>query len=220
MDELNMARQQRYATVRIAARETVLKVATDGTTHGGKLATYLVMTPRKQPYLKYMIIVAIGQHAIVKHSLLRVLDLMVVSKALVHLLITHNPMYKATFRHHWTVLHYSPISLVDLTLAEHIVKTAQRLRRTGKNNQPTDRTVKTMGDTKEHVTRLGILLLDICLHIIRERSIASLVALDDLSAFLVHHYNVVIFINYFQLLFLSIVHQLHVHATVNLDNLT
>ena len=56
-----------------------------------------------------------------------------------------------------------------------------------------------MSHAKKHVARLGILHLYIFLHKIRERSVASLVALDDLSAFLIHHYHVVIFINYFQL---------------------
>ena len=65
----------------------------------------------------------------------------------------------------------------------------------GENHDPAHRTIQTVRDTDKDVTGLAILLLQPCLQHLRERLIARLVALHDLTAGLIYRYNMIILVN-------------------------
>ena len=151
-----------------------------------------------------------------QHRLLAVRHLVVVGIRLILLLIARQPMLQRLPRisSHFSFLisHFydSPVRLMHLAVAEHLVQTCQRLRRAGKDHQPADGTVQPVYHAQEHSTGLGILLLDIGLHQVRERSIAGLVSLYDLSALLVYYDNMVVLVDYvhhYQLITYSFHHQ-------------
>ena len=84
---------------------------------------------------------------------------------------------------------------MDLSFAEHLVESAQRLLGACKYNQSADGPVEPVYDTEKDVARFLVFLLDIILHNVRERSIARFVFLDDFSAFFVYDDNMVVFVN-------------------------
>ena len=60
-----------------------------------------------------------------------------------------------------------------------------------------------MGDAQKHRTGLLVFLLDILFHRLRQRFVAGLVALHDLSASLRHDDQMVVFIYYFHISLLN-----------------
>src|SRR5574344_1471038 len=189
MQKLSMTRQQRDASVGVAALRSVFQVALDWASHGCQLAAYLVMSARVKTYLKYVVCVARGYEPVVEHRLLRVFHLVIVGVALVLLLVAHYPTDERGGVSLRLVLHYGPVCLVHLAPAEHLVESRQCFRRACEHHRPAHGTVEAMYYPEEDVPRLLVLHLDIVLYNVRERSVASLVALDDLSAFLVYYDN-------------------------------
>ena len=69
-----------------------------------------------------------------------------------------------------------------------------------------------MHHAQEYGSWLGIFLLDVVFDNIRKGAIASLVSLYDLPALFIDDDNMVVLVDY--------LHSLHVHATVDLDDLS
>ena len=195
VDEVNAVGKQRYTAVRIAARSTVFKVTLDRTANGGQLTSYLMMTACQQVNLNEVIVVGMGYEAVTQNGLFAMRLLCGVSTALVLFLVAHYPVrqFTLTLRRH--ILSNSPIGLMHFTAAEHTVEACQSLGGLGINHQARHRAVKTMSHTKEHIPRLGVLLLYIRLNHISEGEIAGLVTLYDLTTLFLNHYNVVIIID-------------------------
>ena len=64
MNKFYAAREQRDASVGIAAWRSVLQVALYGAAHVGKLAAYLVMTTGEESHLKEHIVVRLGTQTV------------------------------------------------------------------------------------------------------------------------------------------------------------
>ena len=94
---------------------------------------------------------------------------------------------------------YGPIGLVHLSFGKHLVQSGEGLRGACEDDEAADGTVEAMHHAKEDGTWLVVLLLQIVLHQLRERLVASLVALDDLAALLIDDDNVVVLVDYFHL---------------------
>ena len=84
---------------------------------------------------------------------------------------------------------------MHLSIGEHTVEAREGLRRSGENDEATDRTVETMDDAEKDVARLLILLLDILAHEVCQGHVASLVALNNLAGSFVHNYNMIILVD-------------------------
>ena len=104
------------------------------------------------------------------------------------------------FRLLGTTLNDSPISLVNLIVAKHIIKSCQRLARLGKDHKSADRTVDAVSHATEYIARLGISLLNILTHNLHKRSVARLIALHNLARTLIDDDDVIVFVDYFHLL--------------------
>ena len=99
-----------------------------------------------------------------------------------------------------------------------------------------------MHHTQKHIAGLGILLLKILLDCFRERHVARLIALNDFRHSLVDYNDMIVFVNNFHKYFAykrrrrkdaeirslrfcvptsnKCSQKLHIHATVNLNNLS
>ena len=184
------------ASIRIGTGRTILEVSLDGATHLGQLATNLMVTPGHQLYLQQMIMDRTGNHPIAQQGLFAILHFAVVGIRFVLLLVPHKPMHQFAFSFSRTVLHHCPIDFMYVAHTEHLIQARKSLARLGKNDQATHRTVETMGDTNKHITRLLILLLQPGFHHLRKGGISGLVALHYLGGSLVHHDDVIVFVNY------------------------
>ena len=189
-------REKRDATIRIAARRAILQVTLDRASHLSKLTSYLMMSASHQVHFQQGIVVRMSYHLILQYRLLRVLHLMVVSITLVLLLVSHYPVGQGCLRFPWHVLHDGPIGLVYLTITKHIVESTQCLGSLGKHHKSRNRTIKAMHHAQEHIAWLLVLLLDILFHSLRERLVASLIALHDFATSLRDYDYMVVFVNY------------------------
>ena len=78
--------------------------------------------------------------------------------------------------------------------AQHVVESRERLRSLGEYYGPSDGSVKAMHHTEKDVAGLCVALLDEGLDCFGERSVAGLVALDNLTGALVDDDYVVVLI--------------------------
>ena len=133
---------------------------------------------------------------IMKNSLLRILHFFIVRIRFVLLLISYQIMHQFSFRFFRTILHDCPVCLFDLSIPEHLIQTRQSLARLGKNDQSAHRTIQAMSHSQKNIARLRILLLEILLHCFRQRCITRFITLHNLRGRLIHHNDMVVFINY------------------------
>ena len=189
------ARMKADAAIRIAARSPILQVATDGTTHLGQLASYLVVATRLELNLQQIIAFRMGHDTIAEHRALAARHLAVVGTSLVGTLVARQPMRERSLLLRRAVGHDGPIRLADpLMLRKEGIQAGQSLAGTRKKYDTTNGAIQTMDNTKEDVTRLLVTSLQVVLHDIRERRVARLVALHNLAAGLVDYYDVVVFV--------------------------
>ena len=85
---------------------------------------------------------------------------------------------------------------MHLAVTKHIVQSRQRFRSTGEDNKASHRTVKPVNYTKEYGTRFSVLLLDVLLHRLRQRLIASLITLHYLTTLFVDDDDMIILIDH------------------------
>ena len=199
MNKFYAAREQRDASVGIAARRSVLQVALYGAAHVGKLATYLVMTTGEESHLKEHIVVRLGTQTVFQDGFLGTLALLVVSITLILLLIADEPVGECAFLRDGVFLDNSPIGLVNVARAEHLVQTRKGFGCAGKDNESAYGTVKTMHHAKEYVARLSVLHLYVFLHDVGERLVTGLVALYYLATCLVDDDDMIVFVDYLHL---------------------
>ena len=83
---------------------------------------------------------------------------------------------------------------MHLSLGKHLVQAGKGLRSAGEDDETADGTIEAMGDAEEDGSRLVIFFFQIVFHQLRERPIASLVALDDLAALFVDDDDVIILV--------------------------
>ena len=135
--------------------------------------------------------IRMGDQFITQDGFLGIRPLGIVSVTLILLLVPHQPIHQLTLILRGTVLDDRPIRLAHLTDTKHLVQAREGLARLGENHDPAHRTIQTVRDTDKDVTGLAILLLQPCLQHLRERLIARLVALHDLTAGLIYRYNMI-----------------------------
>ena len=133
---------------------------------------------------------------IIDNSLLGVFHLLVVSIRFVLFFITHQIVNQFPFFGRRTLLYNGPVGFLHLTVAEHIVQTAQCLAGLCKYNQPAYRTIQTVRHPQKYVTGLCILLLNILYHCFRQWYISSLITLHNFGSRFFDYYNMVIFVYY------------------------
>ena len=92
MHEFHSAGVQRNAAVGVRALCAVLEVALDGASYSRQLATYLVVSACLEFYLHKCVVLGTAQCAVVENGVLALFGLLFIGKALVHLLVAHNPM--------------------------------------------------------------------------------------------------------------------------------
>jgi len=94
-------------------------------------------------------------------------------------------------------LHNRPVGLSNQGMRpEHLIEAGEGFGSACKKDYSAGGTVKAMRDTQKDFSRLAILLLDIGLHHLRERSIAGLIALYNFVTGLVNRYNMIVFVEY------------------------
>lgn len=101
---------------------------------------------------------------------------------------------------HWllgTFLGDGPISLMDFTLAKHLIQSRKGFAGSGKYHKSGHRPVQTVYYSEKYISRFSILLFDIILHSIRKGDIASLIALNDFPTLFVYNNQVIVFVNNF-----------------------
>jgi hypothetical protein len=89
----------------------------------------------------------------------------------------------------------TPIGLVYLVQAEHLVEARQGLAGLGKEDNARRRAVQAVGHADKDVAGLVVAFLDEALKRLAERFVAALVALNDFVAGLGDGYDVIIFVN-------------------------
>lgn len=115
MFKTNATRMKTYTAIGIAAGRSVFQVAAYGTTYGGQLAAYLMMTPSVKVYFQKVVALAVGNDAIVKDSTFGTRALAVIGIGTVACLVANDVMRQCSlwlWRH---VLHDSPIGFLHVT---------------------------------------------------------------------------------------------------------
>ena len=161
---------------------------------GEQWTAYLVMTAREEVDLQKMVVVTVGYHLILQDSFLRPWHLMVVGVALVLFPVACEPVCERAFGLRRHLVGDRPIGLVHLPFAEHVVQPRQCFGRAGKDDKARHGTVKAMHHPEEHIARFVVLRLDIFLHRLRERTVAGLVALHDLTTLFIDDDDMIIFV--------------------------
>ena len=198
MFEADATSMETYAPVRVTARSTIFQVASDGASDGSELTTNLMMPSRMQMNLKEMIALRLTNHTIIQDSFLGTRPFVVIGIALVLFLVAHEIMGERSLCLLRLVLHQRPVCLLNTTRTEHLIQPRQRLASPGEDHHAADGTIQPVHYAQKDSTRLGILLLDISLHRLGERSVAGLVALHDLTRTLRDDDDVVILVENFQ----------------------
>lgn len=197
MDEFSAAGVQADAAVFVGAVEAIFQVALDGAADLRQLTAYLMMTTCLEMDFEQKIAVGMGNHTVVQFCSFGVGMLFVVRIALVLLFIPDEPVHQIIFLFRRTILDDGPIGLLHFTVAKHVVEPCQRLAGLGKQHDAANRTIQTMRHADKDVPGFAILLLDPFLQHFRERLVARLVALDDLTARLVDGNDVIVFVDNF-----------------------
>ena len=195
MDKLRATCVQANASILIGTIETIFQIPLDRTSHLRQLTADLMVPPRLQIDLQQIIIIRMGDQFITQDGFLGIRPLGIVSVTLILLLVPHQPIHQLTLILRGTVLDDRPIRLAHLTDTKHLVQAREGLARLGENHDPAHRTIQTVRDTDKDIPGLAILLLQPYLQHLRERLIARLVALHDLTAGLIYRYNMIILVN-------------------------
>ena len=154
-----------------------------------------MMAASLQFYFEEEVAFALCHNTIVEDSLLAAWHFAVVGTGCVLLLVARQPMRKRPFLLRRTVGNDGEVGLLDcLMLGKHLVEPGQSLACLGKQDNAADRTVQPVNNTEIDVTGLLILVLQVSLHQIRQRDIASLVSLNDVPCFLCYGYQMIIFV--------------------------
>lgn len=228
MNEVGLSRVERDASVWIAARGAVLEVTLDRHTDVRELATNLVMTTCEELNLKEGIPVGGRDDGVVELCLLSVIALGVVCIAAVGLLVAGKPVGEvfaeafdvARARNRVDVLnqilatHDSPVGLVNVAICKHAIQSLKGFAGLGKDDNTSRRAIQSVGNTHKNIPGLLVAVLDESFQSLGNRFIAGLVALHDFVTGLRHGDDVIVFVYNLHL------RRLHIHAAVDLDNLT
>lgn len=132
---------------------------------------------------------------IMKNSLLRILHFFIVRIRFVLLLISYQIMRQFSFRFFRTILHDCPVCLLTSPFRNISFRRDKALLVLAKRpvrspDDPSDESLP------ENIARLRILLLEVLLHCFRQRCITRFITLHNLRGRLIHHNDMVVFINY------------------------
>ena len=128
--------------------------------------------------------------------MLAAVDLFLVTETLVHLFVAQYPTADFTFGRQWLAFGYCPIDFLDIAVAEHVVEPFECFACLGEDNNAANGTVKAVGQANEYISRLCVLLLDVLFHGVAQRLVAGLVALDNLSGYLIYYNYMVVLVKY------------------------
>lgn len=196
MDEGDLPGMQRNAASRIGTRETVFQISLDGATHGGQLATDLMMPARLEIDFEQAVAVAPAHQPVMQDGLFGAGALMIINIRLVLLFVTDQILFQGTLRLSGGVLDDGQVGFVHLAVAEHLVEPRQGLAGTGKDHHSRHGPVQTMRHAQEDIARLVVFFFDPQLEAVFERHITRLVRLHNLGARLVDDDQMVVFVEY------------------------
>lgn len=180
----------------VAARCAVFQVALDAAADGCQLAAYLVVASRVEIYLQECISVAFAYGSIVQHGKFRSRLFSLEGVRFVLLLVARKVVAQFCGRLLRRRAYYGVVSFLYTPLAKHLVQPFQSLARTCKDADAADGSVQTVWYAQEDCSGFGACLLYIGFHLVAQRAVAGLVALDDFTGSLVHDYNVVVLVEY------------------------
>ena len=195
MDKLRATGVQANASILIGTIETIFQIPLDRTSHLRQLTADLMVPPRLQIDLQQIIIIRMGDQFITQDSFLGIRPLGIVSVTLILLRVADQAIDALCLLVGATAVFFLNFCVSNLTDTKHLVQARKGLARLGENHDPAHRTIQTVRDTDKDIPGLAILLLQPYLQHLRERLIARLVALHDLTAGLIYRYNMIILVN-------------------------
>ena len=155
-----------------------------------------MMSSGMKMHFKQKIILRMTYELIIQNRLFGTFHFFIVCIRLVLLFIFNHIMYQCTFFGCRSILNYSPISFLNLTVPEHIVQAAESLTGLGKNHKPTYRSIQSVSYTYKHITGFIILLFQILFNSLRKRCVSSLITLNNFRGGFIYYYYMIVFVNY------------------------
>lgn len=208
VDKFYTPGMQTDGPIPIGPSGTILDVSFYRTSYGRKLAAYLMVPSGKKHNFQKGVMVQFLYYAVKQPGLLvscrrSALSLerigLVVFFIAIKIIAELHPsvLYGHTVRHPvQRCLYQSPVGLVDISFAEHLVDPFQPLAGLGEEHGSANGAVQTVGNSHEHLACLAVSLGDKSLEGFAQRLIPSLVSLDDLPASLVEDQEVIVFKQY------------------------